>query len=234
MTHTHHPHWAAKPDPLVPLVAAAHVWAGILATLALHKARAAIPPTPRAAQLGLHGLNILAIFALLWAADTALRPTPAAPVPGIVVTPIPPRAIALVPPPPAAPRLRTSQRPPPRSEEVCLALNLYHEARGEGLVGQVMVGYVTINRTKARYRGARTICDTVYSPYQFSWTHESPRQPTGEELAPMRRVSRGVIAKRYRDRTQGAMHYYNPAVVTPSWRLAYEEVVVINGHRFMR
>ena len=32
------------------------------------------------------------------------------------------------------------------TERECLALNIYHEARGEPIVGQEAVAYVTINR----------------------------------------------------------------------------------------
>ena len=49
---------------------------------------------------------------------------------------------------------------------VCLALNIYNEARGEPEEGQLAVAYVTINRAA----GKRTkICDEVFRAKQFSW-----------------------------------------------------------------
>jgi spore germination cell wall hydrolase CwlJ-like protein len=51
----------------------------------------------------------------------------------------------------------------------CLIDNVYYEARGETLKGQVLVARVTLNRTKHK-NFPDTICGVVYQPYQFSWT----------------------------------------------------------------
>ncbi|HIE75488.1 MAG TPA: cell wall hydrolase, partial [Gammaproteobacteria bacterium] len=51
----------------------------------------------------------------------------------------------------------------------CLALNIYHEARGESHDGQVAVAAVTLNRMQsASYPD--TVCGVVWQPHQFSWT----------------------------------------------------------------
>ena len=52
---------------------------------------------------------------------------------------------------------------------ICLALNIYHEARGESIEGQRAVAAVTLNRT-VDPRWPNNTCDVVYQPYQFSWT----------------------------------------------------------------
>lgn len=54
----------------------------------------------------------------------------------------------------------------------CLMRNIYHEARGEPLVGMVAVAKVTLNRAKGS-----SICAAVYAPYQFSWTLKPRRDP---------------------------------------------------------
>ena len=51
----------------------------------------------------------------------------------------------------------------------CLALNVYHEARGEVIEGQIAVAHVTLNRVNHSYF-PETICDVVYQNRQFSWT----------------------------------------------------------------
>lgn len=58
---------------------------------------------------------------------------------------------------------------------VCLALNMYHEARGEGVVGMVAVGQVAINRV-ADPRWPGDICKVIKQGgarslfnCQFSW-----------------------------------------------------------------
>jgi N-acetylmuramoyl-L-alanine amidase len=62
----------------------------------------------------------------------------------------------------------------------CLALNIYHEARGEGPEGMMAVGQVTINRV-ADDRWPDTVCEVVYQPRQFSWTDDAP--PVTEQAA---------------------------------------------------
>ena len=52
---------------------------------------------------------------------------------------------------------------------ICLALNIYHEARGEPIEGQRAVASVTLNRTLDP-RWPSTVCGVVYDPQQFSWT----------------------------------------------------------------
>ena len=57
----------------------------------------------------------------------------------------------------------------PKQHE-CLAMNIYHESRGERLEGQIAVAQVTINRME-HTKWPSTICEVVYQPKQFSWTH---------------------------------------------------------------
>lgn len=51
----------------------------------------------------------------------------------------------------------------------CLAVNIYHEARGEPEIGQMMVAFVTMNRVND-HRFPNDVCSVVYQPHQFSWT----------------------------------------------------------------
>jgi spore germination cell wall hydrolase CwlJ-like protein len=53
----------------------------------------------------------------------------------------------------------------------CLMLNAYHEARGEGVAGIQAATIVVLNRTAKKHMNANTVCQTVYKPKQFSWTH---------------------------------------------------------------
>lgn len=48
---------------------------------------------------------------------------------------------------------------------LCLAFNIYFEARGEPVDGQILVAEVTMNR-------GNDICATVFKEKQFSWTSE--------------------------------------------------------------
>lgn len=53
----------------------------------------------------------------------------------------------------------------------CMALNIYHEACGEPLLGQYAVAMVTINRVGSRHYPA-SVCGVVLQSRQFSWTHD--------------------------------------------------------------
>jgi len=53
----------------------------------------------------------------------------------------------------------------------CLALNIYHEARGEDMLGQELVAQVTMNRVfHSAYPD--TVCGVVRQHRQFSWTQD--------------------------------------------------------------
>lgn len=56
------------------------------------------------------------------------------------------------------------------NELMCLARNIYFEARGESEPGQFLVGFVTMNRVSDK-RFPNTICGVVNQPNQFVWDH---------------------------------------------------------------
>jgi spore germination cell wall hydrolase CwlJ-like protein len=57
-----------------------------------------------------------------------------------------------------------------RREILCLALNIYHEARSDGKAAREAVGTVTINRLGDK-RFPDSVCGVVDQPRQFSWTN---------------------------------------------------------------
>ena len=65
------------------------------------------------------------------------------------------------------------------NELMCLATNIYFEARGEPEAGQFMVGFVTMNRVYDK-RFPNTVCGVVYQPGQFIWDHS--RKPVKGKL----------------------------------------------------
>lgn len=54
------------------------------------------------------------------------------------------------------------------SAALCLALNVYHEARGDGIESQILVIQTTLKRAK---EGKKEICEVVTQKDQFSWTN---------------------------------------------------------------
>ena len=113
---------------------------------------------------------------------------------------------------------------------MCLALNIYHEARGEPLDGQIAVAMVTMNR--ATWQSAN-ICQVVYERKQFSWTHRendhTPQEPAAWTRA--KRVASRVIAGHHEDMTNGATHFH-AREVQPGWRHSLKKTATIGQHIF--
>lgn len=121
----------------------------------------------------------------------------------------------------------------------CMALNIYHEARGELIPGQYAVALVTWNRA---HHDRRRVCATVKTPHQFSWTNGllkngrliaagEPKNRAAWRLA--KRIAQVTMAGRMADITHGATHYHTPAV-KPAWDRRMLRTLALGGHFFYR
>ncbi|WP_093199648.1 cell wall hydrolase [Pseudomonas yamanorum] len=119
---------------------------------------------------------------------------------------------------------------PATSALLCLALNIYHEARGEPKQGQIAVGMVTMNRA---LWDSDAVCEVVYAPDQFSWTRTLRNSQLKEPYAwqNARRVARAILEGEYSDNTQGATHFHTPSV-SPAWRNELQRTQKIGNHIF--
>jgi len=110
--------------------------------------------------------------------------------------------------------------------------NIYHEARGEGVVGMQAVAAVTLNRAA---QTGKTICDTVYAPKQFSWTNTAKgrNRPITGDINTAHIIASQAIAGVLEDVTSGATHYHTKAV-KPIWRKSLDKIGTINNHIFYR
>ena len=61
------------------------------------------------------------------------------------------------------------------TELLCMAKNIYYEARGECLECRYAVGRVVLNRVNDA-RWGDNICEVIYQPAQFSWTADTNRK----------------------------------------------------------
>lgn len=112
----------------------------------------------------------------------------------------------------------------------CLALNLYHEARGEGILGMIGVGQVTLNRVQTQYRGKKSVCGVVYDSKQFSWTNAPTKKPviTKEVLAAARLVADGLRITQLTN----VLHYHAD-YVSPKWSEQMTVSIVMGQHLFL-
>ena len=139
-------------------------------------------------------------------------------------------------------------------EAVCLAKNMYYEARNQGLAGQLAVSLVVMNRVKDD-RYPNTICEVVeqgpvreswkkngvFYPIrnrcQFSWycdgKSDEPKEPT--TYGRLLDLSLDLVYDDLQvvDFTEGATHYH-AAYVFPAWRKSKTKTVEIADHIFYR
>ena len=114
----------------------------------------------------------------------------------------------------------------------CMALALYHEARGEGVAGQRAVASVILQRARVE-RWGDTVCDVVI-PVQMSFVAEDLTTPLIDETKAWRRavlLAREVLRAGPDPALKGADHYHTDAVF-PSWRLPMTIVRKIGSHIF--
>lgn len=128
----------------------------------------------------------------------------------------------------------------------CLATNIYHEARNEGLTGQKAVAWATLNRVES-HRYPNIVCDVVYQAQlnengipiknkcQFSWFCDG-KSDAVDDLAAWNvavKIAEKVSSSygNETDPTNGSFMYH-AHYVTPYWASSYERQVRIDSHIF--
>lgn len=114
---------------------------------------------------------------------------------------------------------------------ICLAKNIYYEARGESQRGKLAVAQVTLNRVENK-NYHNTICGVVYAKNQFSWTFDRTlTRPYGQawlnalELAAYV-LDEGIAIPNFR-----ALHFHAKSI-TPAWSKTRVRIAQIGGHVF--
>lgn len=134
------------------------------------------------------------------------------------------------------------------TQHQCLALNIYHEARSDGDLGQQAVGFVTMNRVEHR-NYPETICDVVFQAHvnehgnpiinkcQFSWYCDGKSdKPKDEKRMHTAKLVAEHVMQQYGkipDVTGGAIMYH-AHYSNPYWNIAYKRTVRIDSHIFYR
>ena len=120
-----------------------------------------------------------------------------------------------------------------REELYCGAQNIYHESRGETNLGQIAVAHVVRNRVESS-RYPNTVCEVIWAPKQFSWTHDGKSDEPKDRKAFVKAVWLHLIANMKNDITVGALNFYAHKKVTPSWAAEKEVVLLIGNHTFLK
>lgn len=126
-----------------------------------------------------------------------------------------------------------------RSEQQCLALALYWEARGEGRKGMIAVGWTVLNRVRSRDFPS-TPCNVVHQggerpPCQFSWwcdgRSDRPRERYSWQQALL--IAGELLLDPPPDPTGGSL-YYHSTHVYPRWSRSLTRTARIGSHVFYR
>ena len=137
-------------------------------------------------------------------------------------------------------------------EEYCLALNIYHEARGSNFADQAAVADVVLNRVDdSRY--PNSVCNVVYdgrhkpswktgkpvpirNQCQFSWYCDGKSDDPKDTDAWRKAQQTAYMMIAYNDfrgLTEGATHYH-ANYVSPSWARGFQLIGRIGDHIFYR
>ncbi len=152
------------------------------------------------------------------------------------------RSIASLPAPGEAQRMRAEAQRHDR-ETQCLALNIYHEARGEPKAGQYAVAEVTMNRVASK-RFPNTVCDVVYEKRwdrirkryvgAFSWTElESVSTSDGKAWEKALEIAGRTYHEETERQVDGAL-FYHARHIRPSWARKKTRVARVGRHIFYK
>ena len=131
---------------------------------------------------------------------------------------------------------------------MCMATNIYHEAKNQPMAGQIAVAQVVMNRVNDN-RYPDNVCDVVkqgltykngkvvLGKCQFSWYCDGKKDDVDKKSEKWRnslRYASMVITNRITlDVTEGATHYH-ATYVRPAWARTKTKTVRINRHIFYR
>ncbi|MDX1403109.1 MAG: cell wall hydrolase [Woeseiaceae bacterium] len=136
-------------------------------------------------------------------------------------------------------RVRWAQQ---RQEDLmCLARNVYHEARGEPMAGQYAVAEVTMNRVASRHF-PDTVCEVVYEKRldtgrnrlvgAFSWTElDSIESPRGIQWDRARRAALAIYDEQHEPTVPDALFYHSDRI-EPRWATEKRRITKIGRHIF--
>ena len=123
----------------------------------------------------------------------------------------------------------------------CMAMNIYHEARGEPIAGQYAVAEVTLNRTHSReFPGS--VCQVVYQKhwnpqrkeivYAFSWIGQSTATNFNSAAwRQAREIARAVLTRERKSTLHGALNYHT-IDIKPEWARHHKRLGIIGRHIF--
>lgn len=128
---------------------------------------------------------------------------------------------------------------------MCLAQNIYFEARSQSALGKEAVAEVVLNRVNST-KYPNTVCEVVkqarqhngrviINKCQFSWycdgQSDIPKDINAWILCV--KIAQHILMNGQRTLTQGSTHYH-AASVSPYWKESLQKIVQIDDHIFYK
>lgn len=121
----------------------------------------------------------------------------------------------------------------------CLALNIYHEGRGESDLGMKLIAQTTMNRAKGKHGN---VCAEVLKPKQFSWTSKYMSgksvlphgRPTDQKSwAKSQRIAQQALngSMKVPEKYTYVTHFHNSSA-KPNWTKSLNKAGRVGGHHF--
>ena len=135
------------------------------------------------------------------------------------------------------------------NEERCMSLGLYHEARGEPVIGQYAVGATILNRVRSSAY-PNTVCGVVYQnahqkyrcQFSFACDDISDEPRNVKSFLKMQRLAKIMITKGLAREAKflghsfqyavGNMTHYHRQDVSPVWSKELKQVSALGAHVF--
>lgn len=133
---------------------------------------------------------------------------------------------------------RVSMRAAELTNTECLALAMYHEARGEGDRGMIAVAFVIYNRVQSG-KYPNDFCQVVLQRRQFSFTEDHHPDNINDWTSYEKILAMAVYLLEnggfQRDRSPvGQAMFFHANYVRPRWAKAQRFIATIGNHRFFR
>jgi len=113
-----------------------------------------------------------------------------------------------------------------------MSLNLYHEARGEPIEGQIAICHVVMNRA---HDDLYKVEDVIFKPKQFNWTAVKGLRLS--DMSAYNKCKDAVMMCMEERKTgmtgEGATHYHT-IYVHPYWAYTMEKLYTIGDHIFYK
>lgn len=120
----------------------------------------------------------------------------------------------------------------------CLQENIFFESRNQSIVGQLMVGVVTLSRT-GEVRYPDTVCGVVFQKKQFSWTNKGKKEPNLNNIIERAAWERAEIIANIMinlglEKYGLGVTHYHTTKVKPKWSKSdkLKPILVIDDHVF--